>query len=568
MFVLGGAVVTLWKPAAPPGEPIEFVVDRPKNGLLNYSDSFAVSPNGRHLAVVVWSKGVSALSVGSVTKPGWQVVPQTEGGRNPFWSADGESLGFFADGKMKTVNLTTGAVTTVCEASTLDMASGTWSPNGTILFAGIGGLKRVSGPTGVPIAATVLRDGDTVHLSPSFLPDGNHFLYLVQGRGGTELRIGSLTSSDSSSLGVFESNAVFARNHLFFVRGTSLMAQPFDTATLELNGKPQTITNDTAIMRPYQRRGQFSVSSAGVLAYRPTGPVSSQLTWVDRDGKPLPTVGDPGVMVNLDLRKDDQVAAVSQASPEPAGGTSNVDIWLIDLARGGIARKLTDDPAREFDPAWSWSGDRVAFNSSRTEGRFSLFMRQSDASGHDELLVETSTMIQGPTWSPDDKTLLYGEIRAGSGKSDLWMLPLVGERKPTHFRATEYSEERPAVSPEGKWVAYQSNESGRMEIYVVPFPEGRPAYPVSRDGGMFPKWGADGKQLFFLTPDFTLMCATVDTTKRFTSSLPQKLFSIGSSAYAVNKDGKRFLVLVPVASDGTTEPITIVLNWPGLIATR
>jgi serine/threonine protein kinase len=508
-LVLLGAVTAalLWNQAAVPGEPIELSVNPPKDWLLVNYTSFAVSPNGRSLAVIAESKGARALWRRSVTKPEWQVIPETESAFNPFWSPDSESLGFFADGRLKTVNINTHAIATVCETPNIDMASGTWSQNGTILFASIGGLMKVSGAGGTPMAATMLGEGDTIHLSPSFLPDGNHFLYFVQGRNGTEVRVGSLTSTKSTSLGPFESNAIFARDHLLFVRGTSLMARPFDTATLQLTGTAATITNQAAIIRPYQR-GVFSVSSAGVLAYRPTGWTPTRLTWIDREGKPLQTLSEPRIFVNIDLRRDDQSVAVSEMK-DPTGAAANVDIRLIDLTRAGVERRLTLDPAREFDPAWSSNGDRVAFNSSRTNGFYSLFMRASDGSGQDELLVDSSRNIVGPSWSPDDKILMYAESNPPND-FNLRTFSLV-DRTSSDFLKTQYSETRAMFSPDGHWVAYQSDESGRMEIYVRPFPQRDPPYQVSRDGGTFPKWRRDGTELFFLTSDFTLMSAAVNT---------------------------------------------------------
>jgi Tol biopolymer transport system component len=308
-----------------------------------------------------------------------------------------------------------------------------------------------------------------------------------------------------------------------------------------------------------------------VLVYSPWRRPPSQLTWMDRTGKSLGAAGAPGYYVNLGLSLDDRHVAVSQVHVRP-GAQASVDIWLIDLARAGAASKITDHPAGEFDPAFSADGQRVAFNSSRLDplrSAYSLFVRPSNGSGQDELLVKSETLITAPDWSPDGGILVYGEQAAATGY-DLWTLPLSGERTKSVFLQTAYDEASGTFSPDGRWIAYESNASGRNQVYVRPFPVRDGQFPISRDGGRAPRWSANGKELFFLTPDGMLMAVGIDTTKAFTATVPQPLFRTGLThagsfhPYAVAKDGRRFLIPVPHETPGAM-PITVVLNWPATL---
>jgi Tol biopolymer transport system component len=317
------------------------------------------------------------------------------------------------------------------------------------------------------------------------------------------------------------------------------------------------------------QRGLFSVSATGVpvLAYSRAGRPVAQLTWIDRKGTTLSTTGDPGSYINLDLSRDDLRLAVSQMKEQP-GGQSNVDIWILDLSRAGASSRLTDDPAREFDPAWSPDGKFVAFNWGRTGGRYSLYVRPSNRSAQEELLVETATGISAPEWSPAGRFMLYSEQEATGANFDLWTLSLSGERKASVFLRTPHDERGGTFSPDGHWIAYESNESGRAEVYVRPFPVSEGWHAISRDGGRAPRWRQDGRELFFLRPDGMLMAARIGTTPSFTASLPQELFQTGLTSagtfhpYVVAKDGQRFLIPVPSERLGSAR-VTVVLNWPG-----
>ena len=376
--------------------PLEFPIAPPEQWYLGVgvpSPSFEISPDGTLIAAVGLSQGAPGLWIRAIGSPPWRQLPGTEGARGPFWSPDSQSLGFFSGGQLKTISVSGGAPVIVSALPVEQLDSGAWSRHGVILFSGSGPLWKVKETGGTSTPVTTLGRGEAAHRWPSFLPDGEHFLYLAQTDAVYELRVGSLSSSDTASLGPIESNAVYAAGHLLFVRDGRLMARPFDEVSRQWKGDPVVAAEETAVVS-YLQRGQFSVSSTGVLGYSHvgTGAWSSQLTWMDRMGKSVGTAGEPGDYMNLDLSPDERRVAVSRHKEltERPGAPFNVDIWLIDLVRAGPGIRLSDHPAREFDPAWSRDGTWIAFNSTRDGGAaFSLFQRRSNRSGDDEPLVRS-----------------------------------------------------------------------------------------------------------------------------------------------------------------------------------
>jgi Tol biopolymer transport system component len=343
---------------------------------------------------------------------------------------------------------------------------------------------------------------------------------------------------------------------MFFVRGGNLMVQSFNEETLQLEGDPVRLG---APVRSGTGVPGFSVSANGRLVFlRPNG--EPQLTWLDRSGRPVGTVGDPGFLGNLDLSPDGQQVAVTGMSPRPGGGVQT-DIWLVDVASGRAAR-LTDDPAGGTDPAWSPDGKQIVFNSGRL-GRISLFTRASDGSGVDVPLVKSETdNFTVASWSRANVMIfnVYNDRNA----SDLWTLSMSGDRTPKVFLSSKHSEFNGTFSPDGRWVAYQSDASGRYELLVRPFPNRDPPQTISRDGGMYPRWRGDGKELFFLSPDGTMMAAGFDATTGLGKGVPQALFPTqlvfgNNRPYAVDRNGERFLV--PIAADPR---VTAVMDWRAL----
>jgi serine/threonine protein kinase len=556
-------------PTDPP-ELVEFpIAPASSSRFTGWSPEFAISPDGRHIAFVASSKAGAALWVRSLASPEPRALTGTEGARNPFWSPDSRSLGYFGDGKLKTVQVTGGSPVDVCASpgGVSPPPSGTWNKNDVIVFAPPGGpranaaLYQVAAKGGTPTPVTALEPHELAHTWPWFLPDGQHFLYLAfTGETGI-LRVGSLTSPDAMTLGPSESQGVYAAGHLFFVRGGNLMAQLFDADARQLNGAPKQLSAQAGIDPPYQL-GMFSVSTTGRLVYRPMARTPSQLTWLDRGGTPAETIGDPGVFFNLDLSRDGQRLAVSSLNQLP-DAKADFAIWVMELATGRATR-LTDDPAWEFDPAWSPDGMHIAFSSNRSNpgrGPYGLFMRASDGSGKDLSLreVEAGINVQTPDWSRQD-VIVY------TNESDLWTLSMSGDRKPTAFLNSKHREASGTFSSDGRWIAYESNESGRTEVHVRPFPKREGVYPISRNGGVAPRWRGDGKELFFLSPERTMMVVRIDTAQGFKAEVPQRLFptQLGpghNRPYDVAADGQRFLI--PIEVD--PPPLRLVMDWRALL---
>jgi dipeptidyl aminopeptidase/acylaminoacyl peptidase len=339
------------------------------------------------------------------------------------------------------------------------------------------------------------------------------------------------------------------------------MAQPFDANKLQLTGEPFPIAEEVGYnARNY--RAFFSVSDAGMLAFLSTTFTDTQLAWFDRGGKQLAPVGMRAADSSLRLSPDEKRVAVSRFDLQ--GGSA--DIWLIDLARNTTSR-FTFDPADENSPIWSPDGSRIVFSSNR-EGVSNLYQKLSSGAGNDEALLKSAEPKTPYDWSPDGRFILYG-VLSPKTSGDLWLLPLFGDQKPAPFVQTEFNEIQGRFSPDGRWVAYASNESGTYQVYVQSFPSSGSKWQVSTNGGAQPQWRRDGKELFYLAPDRKLMAVEVNGAgPTFVPGVPKPLFEPRVSAvfpsittyYSVTGDGQRFLVNTLVG-ESTPVPFTVVLNW-------
>jgi Tol biopolymer transport system component len=340
------------------------------------------------------------------------------------------------------------------------------------------------------------------------------------------------------------------------------MARAFDTNTRRLKGEPLVVAKTAPVNPPFQS-GLFSLSVTNVLAYSRTAESKTDLMWIDRGGKPIERAAEPGTYINFDLNGDDSQVAVSQDTPRLRSQTS-VDIWVLDLARAGAGRQVTFDLGRTFNPAWARNSPAIAFGSGEKQD---LYVLRLDGHSQPELVRKSETVIENPDWSPDGNLLLYSERAPGSTQRDVWMIPLSGSRSPSAVLHTPADESAAVFSPDGHWIAYRSNR----EVYVKPFPEG-PEHLVSSHGGRVPLWRrSDGRELYFLAPNGTLMMSRIELQPKFSASPPVPLFETGLTsdnthrAYAVARDGKRFLI--PTPSDApSVSPITVVLNWPATLA--
>ena len=435
---------------------------------------YALAPDGSHMAIVAVSGNAPpTLWIRPMGSRQARQIRGTEGAENPFWSPDSQRIGFFAGGKLKKVLLSGGAPSDVCDAVGGTAGGGaTWNRDDVIVFKSAAGhLQKVLATGGAAAPVTALIGGDTMHRWPWFLPDGRYFLFLALSEGPPQLRLGSLTSTESTPVGAIRTSAMYAAGHLLFVDDT-LMAQPFDPRSRQLTGNPIPLNARVAVA-PGTGRISVSVSDGNLLAYRDPVQNESLLTWMDRKGNRVGSVGEPGLYSNLALSPDDRQVAVG------AGRDGNRDIWVIDVAHDGDEQRITTDPAAEFDPTWSRpDGRHIIFNSNRT-GAFSLFRRPSDASGSD-VLVANGEMGRGcssPDWSPD------GRFVISDCGGNLVVVDTRDISKRSTFLGTASSEQSPAFSPDGRFVAYSSDSTGRSEVYVRPFPYEDRVQKISRDGG-------------------------------------------------------------------------------------
>jgi len=560
-------------PAAP--ELVEFLILPPEGSShTNLAVDFNVSPDGRHVAFIANSKAASSLCVRSLASVDVRAIGGTDGARNPFWSPDSRSIGFFVGNQLKTVKASgdaavvplTGSVSMPEGWESFGMApTGTWNSQNIIVFgpSSDGNLYQIDvkrGGMATPVTPVTTR-ATSLHRRPSFLSDGQRFLY-VGGLGTkNELRVGSLTTPDTVVVGTFESPVSYAEGHVFFTRGGNVMKQSFNEETLRLEGDPISLRAQLRTDAPGNRG--FSVSTNGRLVFLRGPKTEPQLTWVDRGGRPVGVVAAAEFSGgSLDLSPDGQHLAISK---HVRGSEAQNDIWLIDLATGR-ATPLTDDHAGDYDPTWSPDGHYIVFNSARLGGQ-SLFLRASDGSGGDEPLAKfeqsESHGFTVASWSRAG--VLIFNVLNRNGDMDLWTLSRSGDGTRRVFVSSKQNELNGAFSPDGRWVAYQSNASGRYEIIVRPFPDKDRARTISRDGGRYPRWRGDGKELFFVSPAGTMMAAGFDPTSGVSQGVPQSLFATqirvaDSRPYAVDKSGQRFLLKV-----GPEPQMVAVMDWRTLL---
>jgi Tol biopolymer transport system component/tRNA A-37 threonylcarbamoyl transferase component Bud32 len=554
---------------APTPEPhaSRFFVFPPEKSTFTGGGQF-ISPDGLRLVFrATGADGKSLLWMRALDSLAAQPLPGTEEGAAPFWSPDSRSIGFFVTGgKLKKIDVTGGPAQTL--ADTQAAAGGTWNRDGVIVFARsyADRLYRMPAAGGAPTPVTTLDESrkETAHLWPYFLPDGRHFLYFARSgqRENYGIYVGSLDSKETRFLVNTDASAAYAPpGFLLFLRERTLMAQPFDASKLQLTGEPFPIAEQVGYNAGIGR-ALFSVSETGVLVFLSNIFTNTQLAWFDRGGKPLAQVGTLAQQNYPRLSPDEKRLAVSRGDPQAGSG----DIWLIDLARNNTPSRFTFDPANDTSPIWSPDGSRIVFASNR-DGTPNLYQRLSSSAGNDEALFKSSEPKLPNDWSPDGRFILYNSLSPNTG-TDLWVLPLSGDQKPTPFVQTEFTEYQGRFSPDGRWVAYASNLSGTYEVYVQSFPSSGGKWQISTGGGAQPQWRRDGKELFYLAPDRKLMAVEVNGAgATFVAGVPKPLFEAHVSAifpgipcYAVTSDGQRFLVNTLVG-ESAPAPLTVVMNW-------
>lgn len=564
--------------AEPRAETMRFSLPVPEKAT--FGDAHALAPDGRRLVFVVTSGGgVTSLWVRALDATVARELPGTEGASFPFWSPDSRFIGFFAGNKLKKIDASGGPAQALGDV-TADARGGAWGADGTILFtpAFTTPLYKVSAAGGAAATPATELDGSrkqTSHRWPSFLPDGRRFLYFSRStlKEAEGIYVGSLDAKESKFLlntnvlaAYAPATAGGATGHLLFMRDKTLVAQPFDAARLQLSGEPfvvmEGVLNFPGDGGP-TAYAAFSVSANGHLSYLTGKESLTQMVWFDRAGNSLGSVVPPGEYHEPWLSPDGKRIVVGRKD------TQSQDIWLLDVARGTMTR-FTFDPADDVCPLWSPDGSRIIFSSTRA-GKFALYQKISSGAGSDELLLGTDYDTFADDWTTtakDGEFLIY-ETADPKTRFDLYVLPLFGDRKPVPFLQTEFNETHAQFSPDGRWVAYVSDESGRAEVYVQSFPVSGGKWQVSTTGGDQPQWRRDGRELFYVTPDKRLMAAAVTPGASFEAGAPATLFATripttssidDRNSFVPAADGQRFLVN-NLVEEGNTQPITLVLNW-------
>jgi eukaryotic-like serine/threonine-protein kinase len=551
------------KPPAP-AAPVRFQIPAPGNTTLG--PYLQLSPDGRKLAFLAGGRlWVHFLASGESRN-----LTDAEG--SPFWSPDSRYIGYASENKVKKIEATGGPPQTVAEFRSF-WGGGAWNQDDVIVFGALSGLFRVPASGGVPAQLTALDPArqERFHFCPSFLPDGRHFVHIRDSadpeKSGIYLGSVDAKPEQQSSKFLVASNwgPVYAPSAdpstgylLFMLKGT-LMAQPFDNRRLELKGQTTPVAEQVADDRGGGGNGAFSASANDVLVYWRSTASDRQLTWYDRQGKILGTVGEPGNYGRLALSPDATRVALSKRS----GQASN--IWLLDFSRDTSTR-FTFGSEINWSLVWSPDGSRIIFSSGND-----LYQKPVSGVKDAELLLKSSEVPLAESWSRDGRFLLY-RVFDPKTNWDIWVLPMEGDKKPVPFLVTEFREREARFSPDGHWVAYTSNESGHYEIYVRSFAmnsagtavEASGKWQISNGSGYQPRWRGDGRELYYSSEDGQLMAVEIATNPEFRPGKPQPLgFSAGDATWDCTADGRRFLVATPktAAKNSGPEPYTVILNW-------
>jgi eukaryotic-like serine/threonine-protein kinase len=581
--VTGAVLITLLfvlRPASAPatGDVVRLSILPPNQTLLTGASSaavgvpqLAVSPDGRDIVFaatapgarpILWLRALDAVTAHS--------LPGTEGAESPFWSPDHRWIGYFASGKLKKMPASGGS-SQVIAANIPDNRGASWGPDDTILLGRTTtGILRVSssGGTVTPVTELDASRQEGSHRFPQFLPDGRHFLFSVRSSLADQAGVyaGSLDGKTKKLLIRGNTSALYAPSgHLLFPDGDTLMGQAFDAERLELKG--QAFVVDGGVGRSSTGTGSYSISGTGTLAYAGTLSTLGRLTWFDRGGTPSDSVGSLGDYPDFRLSPDQTRLAASLADPK----TGFPDIWITDLTRRSSA-PFTFGPAVNSNPAWAPDGARIIFRTTRT-GSVEFYAKSAGGGGKEEPVlsqtVARAVRLQSGVmvlwdWSPDGHNLLFSGTT--SSDYDLWLVPLGGDPKPVILLSAPGDQWHGSFSPDGRLVAYSSDESGRFEVHVQTFPLTDRQWTVSTTGGSEPRWRADGREIYYLSPDQKLMAVRVGPGPSF--GAPTELFqarvaggvSSQRTHYVSSRDGQRFLINTP-AGEPPTVPITVVLNW-------
>jgi len=550
---------------SPEPEEIRFIVSNMGNSAVNGGPPASVSTDGRWIVRSPGGvAGLNAVLLDSVTQ---QFLFKDYIVTQPFWSPDSKSVGFFEGNNLKIGDVASGLARNICETVN-PIAGGTWNQNGIILYSAGGSIYRVLAAGGQPtkILEPDKTKKDIELLAPFFLPDGQHFLYLAVSSESTEsaINIGTVDSKDIKRLFVSESRAYYASpGYVLFNRENAVFAQPFDAGKLKFTGEAVRIADGVPLVNSgpnvtagLSKSASFAVSQTGVLVHRLGGPASTGttttnttgvadrvLTWIDRSGARIGQVGGPAPFAGIDLSPDAKKVAVHVT--EVGGG----DTWFFDSAQGRMQRLTFGAAQNNGTPAWSPDGMKIGFSSTRN-GKAGLYIKPADGTAKEELIYESELPKVLMGWTPDGKQLIFEQTDPKTHE-DVWAVPVSGDKKPIAILQSDARERYPQVSPDGKWIAYQSNEAGRNEIFIKQFPEGPGKWQISTETGSAPKWRGDSKELFYgLSPN--IMAADIhEVGGSIQAGSPHVLFPItvpgpnlpyDYNIFSVTSDGKRFLI--------------------------
>jgi serine/threonine protein kinase len=549
----------------------EFWISAPEGAAFPFGAGnpiLSVSPDGQHIAFIATQikTGQRMLWIRDLNSTNVRPLPGTEGmafSSPPFWSPDSRFLAFVAGGKLKKIPTSGGSTSILCDVPV--GGPGTWNSQGIIILAQGGRLIRVNSNDGKIAGVAVNKDSaDEIDTAPTFLPDQTHFLYIARSVSDLQswrILVGSVTSNESKVVGTSEAETAYSQGYLLFVRSGSLVAQRFDPDRLVFSGDESPIDskvnydNTTGL-------ASFSVSSSGLLAFGKINRAITELTWFDRKGSKLGQFGPVGEYGDVALSRDGNYVVVDRQQNAPE---HNRDLWLLDLQRRTETR-LTFDPRDDSDAVWSPDSKTIAF-AANSPGGGVIYTRPANGGGSEEQLAALPGKSPGYTrdWSFDGRFILFSVAQNGL---DIWAVPTTGERKPFPVLQSPFNEVEARLSPNGKWIAYQSDESRTQQVYVQPFPPASSKWSISTTGGKQPRWRADGKELFYVGDDNFMMAVPIISDTPFQAGIPQALFhtsleSFGGSGglehYAVSADGQKFLMNVPAGVEAP--PITVVVNW-------
>ncbi|MFN2386118.1 MAG: protein kinase [Thermoanaerobaculia bacterium] len=557
-----GRFMTGGRAGDPDGRPVRFTVSLPAGAAYAPSEvsrGFSISPDGTRLGIEVFSRGRRHLYVRALDS---EEAVELEGSLDAsahFWSPDSRFIAFYADGKLKKIPSTGGPPVELCDAPFALV--GTWSRDGTILFSGLEppGIFRVadSGGEAVSVTSPVRLENEVNHIWPHFLQDGRRFLYLVNANPGRavqfrELRAASLDSKENRAVARLSSRVEYAPpGYLLYVRDSALFAQAFDERKAELHGSPQRLASGVYYFFG-PSHAAFSVSQTGAIAYQTAAP-PSRLAWLNRQGKEIGQLGQPAVIDGLRISPEGERVAVDIGDPRT--GTS--DVWVFDVPRG-VATRLHSDPVDEALPVWAPDGSRLIYRSDRM-GPPDIYEVALGTARGERTLLGGPGLEQPEDISPDGRLLMYGRYHTAR---DIWLLPLQGERKPFAWVQTRFDEANPRFSPDGRWIAFESDESGTPEVYAALTEGGGEKRRISPSGGTRPRWRRDGKELYYAAPGNSLMAVPVTPGARWAAGAPVPLFQTDTEIenYDVTPDGSRFLISMPL--DRVREsPLRVILNW-------